>query len=177
MSDKDEEIILLEDIVEVPSQSVESLQEQEAQHQDLDSIELSESPEEKAPLNETDDETIEWALEEETDTTPDFSADEVSADESLQDEMPSSTKQEAPIQDQEIKAKKESNDETIEEIIREVSQNVLESIIEKVLPDIKNAVVNAMEQKTEKIVQKLFPPIAEKILKEEIQKLKEEEDE
>ncbi len=64
----------------------------------------------------------------------------------------------------------------IEKIVREVAQEVIESVAIKIAPDITKELVKAMGERTEIIAQEFFPQIAEKIIKKEIEKLKEAED-
>ena len=76
-------------------------------------------------------------------------------------------------EDQEIKRIGELEDKTVEGIIREVSREVIESVVMKVTPDITEAVIKAMNEKIERTAVDLFPSIAEKAIKEEIERLKE----
>ena len=60
----------------------------------------------------------------------------------------------------------------VEGIIKEVSREITENLASKIAPHIIEALVNAMDEKMENIAERLFPPMAEKMIQEEIKKLK-----
>ena len=91
---------------------------------------------------------------------------EIDSDEASRKSPPDTSQSQKMIGIDELDAK------IIEEIIREVSQDVAE----KIAPDLIRAIVKAMDEKMESIVHELFPKIAEKMITEEIRKLKEGED-
>jgi len=106
---------------------------------------------------------IDWASEEDS-TIPEV----------IDEEIKLSGIPEASLPDQEIRDFKKLDNKTAEGIIRAVSREVIENVAREIIPEIRVDLLETFDEKLEQIAMELFPPIAEKIIKEEIEKLKEE---